>query len=327
MADWGGIRGIIDAGRRFGVTSHVYPDGDAIGSTLAMLRLLRAMGRSATGVMPSPVPDTYRFLPGAQALRSYRPVHDAVLGAADALFVLDASTNDRLGALDEASRRLRVPRVCIDHHPGNTVDAETRLVDTGACSTAQLIYELYEACGQTIDRSSALALYTGIHTDTVSFNFLGTDAVTHEIAAVLLRQGVDPKSAWLKIYGNESPALLRLAGATLSGLQTAAGGRIAWMAIRERDWRRLRVDPRATESFTRYPLTIRGVGVIVVFCEEERTRVRVSLRALDRTDVGAVARLFDGGGHRTSAGALIYAPLGTVVRRVIGALRRSKGGR
>ena len=72
MADWGGIRGIIDAGRRFVVTSHVYPDGDAIGSTLAMLRLLRAMGRSATGVMPSPVPDTYRFLPGAQALRSYR---------------------------------------------------------------------------------------------------------------------------------------------------------------------------------------------------------------------------------------------------------------
>lgn len=327
MGDWTRVRRIIGTGRSFVVTSHIYPDGDSIGSTVALLRLLAATGKRSTGILPSPVPEAYRFLPGTGALRTYRPGCDSLLAAADAVFLLDASTDDRLGALDEATRRLGVRRVCIDHHPGNTVEAETRVVDARACSTAQLIHALYRACGVPIDRAAALALYAGIHTDTVSFNFLGTDAVTHEIAADLIRRGVDPKSAWLGLYGHESPRLLRLAGLTLAGLRTAARGRIAWMTVRELHWRRLRVDPRETEGFTRYPLTIRGVGVIAVFCEEGRTRIRVSLRALDRTDVGAIARAFGGGGHRTSAGAVILDPLDTAVRRVIGALRRERRGR
>jgi phosphoesterase RecJ-like protein len=324
VKNWTRVRTIIEAGRAFVVTSHVYPDGDSIGSTLAFLRLLKAMGKRAAGIMPSPVPESYHFLPGAALLRTYRPGHDASLAAADAVFMLDASTNDRLGALDAATRRLHSRRICIDHHPGNTVDAETRAVDPGACSTAQLIYELYGACGVRIDRATALSLYTGIHTDTVSFNFLGTNAVTHEIAADLLRRGVDPKSAWLKMYGHDSPRLLRLAGLTLAGLHTAARGHIAWMTIRERHWRRLRVDPKGTESFTRYPLTLQGVDVIAVFCEEGRERIRMSLRALDRTDVGEIARSFGGGGHRTSAGAMVSEPLACVVSRVIRRLSRQR---
>lgn len=324
MTDWTRVRRIIDAGRHFVATSHLYPDGDSIGSTVAILRLLAAMGKRAAGIIPSPVPEAYRFLPGAGSLRAYRPGHDSLIAAADAVFLLDSSTNDRLGALDGATRRLGARRICIDHHPGNTVDAETRVVDARACSTAQLVYELYGACGIPVDRPAALALYAGIHTDTVSFNFLGTNAVTHEIAADLVRRGVDPKSAWLGLYGHDSPRLLRLAGLALAGLRTAARGRIAWITVRERHWRRLRVDPGETESFARYPLTIRGVGVIAVFCEEGRRRVRVSLRALDRTDVGEIARAFGGGGHRTSAGALILEPLDTVVRRIVGALRRER---
>jgi bifunctional oligoribonuclease and PAP phosphatase NrnA len=327
VKDWTRVRAIIESGRAFVVTSHIYPDGDSIGSSVAFLRLLRAMGKKSAGIMPSPIPASYRFIPGAGSLRTYRSGLDSLIAAADAVFMLDASTNDRLGELDAATRRLGVRRVCIDHHPGNTVDAETMAVDAGACSTAQLIYELYGACGVGIGRAAALALYTGIHTDTVSFNFLGTNAVTHEIAADLLRRGVDPKSAWLRMYGHDSPRLLKLAGLTLAGLQTTARGRIAWMEVRERHWRRLGVDPRETESFTRYPLTIRGVGVIAVFCEEGRARIRLSLRALDRTDVGTIARSFGGGGHRTSAGALVLAPLNTVVRGVIGALRRERMGR
>ncbi|MEI6632798.1 MAG: DHH family phosphoesterase [Chlamydiota bacterium] len=327
MTDWTRVREIIESGRAFVATSHVYPDGDSIGSSVAFLMLLGAMGKKSAGIMPSPVPKSYRFLPGAGSLRTYRPGLDSLIAAADAVFMLDASTNDRLGVLDAATRRLGVRRVCIDHHPGNTVDAETRAVDAGACSTAQLIYELYGACGRRIGRAAALALYAGIHMDTVSFNFLGTNAVTHEIAADLLRRGVDPKSAWLEMYGHDSPRLLKLAGATLAGLQTTARGRIVWMTVRERHWRRLRVDPRETESFTRYPLTIGGVDVIAVFCEEGRARIRVSLRALGRTDVGKIARSFGGGGHRTSAGALVLAPLDTVVRGVIGALRRERMGR
>lgn len=324
MADWKRLTRLIARGRRFVVVSHIYPDGDAVGSSLAMLRLLRAMGKRAVAFLPSPVPPVYRFLDRRGDLRAYRKNDEPRLAGADAVMILDSSTDDRLDALYEAIKRIRVPRVCIDHHPGNSVTAELKLVDTGACSTCQMIYELYHACTQGIDKATAEALYTGIHTDTVSFNFLGTTARTHEIAADLLRRGVDAKQTWTHIYGNDSPRLMKLAGVTLAGLQTADRGRIAWITVTRRQWRRMGVSPRDTESFTRYPLTIRGVGVIILFCEEGPRQVRVSLRALDRTDVGRIARSFGGGGHQTSAGVTLMEPLARAVAIVLRALRRGR---
>lgn len=318
------IKKIIRDGTVFALTTHIYPDGDAIGSMIAYLRLLKSMKKRARAVIPSPVPPRYRFLDRKGDLLVYRKKYDPLIAGADALFILDSSTNDRLGPIYEVARRSGVRRVCIDHHPGNTVEAETKFVDIGACSTAQLIYELYLACGREIGRDAAIALYTGIHTDTVSFNFLGTTAHTHEIVADLLRRGVDPKEAWLRMYGNDSPRVLKLAGMTLKGLRTAARGRIAWVVIRESQWRRLRVNPFETESLTRYPLTARGVGVIALFCEEGKRQVRVSLRALDSTDVGEIARALGGGGHSTSAGVRLEEPLPQAVRRIIKALMRRK---
>jgi phosphoesterase RecJ-like protein len=326
VTDWSRIKLIISGGRTFAVTSHTYPDGDAIGSTIAFLRLLRKMGKNARALTPSGVPPAYRFLDRRGELSFYKKEHDRFLMRADALFILDSSTNDRLGPLYHAAKRLGVRRVCIDHHPANTVDAEVKVVNTTACSTAQLVYELYRAFSQEIGKDTAEALYTGIHTDTVSFNFLGTDARTHEITADLLRRGVDPKETWVRIYGNDSSGMLRLAGVTLSRLRTADAGRVAWLTIAERDWRRHGVRPRDTESFTRYPLTIKSVGAIAVFCEERRDRIRVSMRALDNTDVSAIARSFGGGGHRTSAGAIVHGPLGRVVRDVLSRIKRRRRG-
>jgi len=316
------VRKVIDNGTVFVLTTHIYPDGDAIGSTVAHLRLLRSMKKRAVAIIPSPIPPIYRFLDRKGDLLVYRRKHDLLIAGADALFILDSSTNDRLGPIYEVARRSGVRRVCIDHHPGNTVEAEVTLVEVNACSTAQLIYELYLACGCEIGRDAAIALYTGMHTDTVSFNFLGTTARTHEIVADLLSRGVDPKEVWLQIYGNDSPRLLKLAGITLAGLRTAAKGRIAWVVVREPQLRRLRVNPSETESFTRYPLTIKGVGVIALFCEEGKRQVRVSLRALDSTDVGKIARALGGGGHSTSAGVRMEEPLPRVVRKIIKALMR-----
>ncbi len=318
------VRKIIDNGKVFVLTTHIFPDGDAIGSTVAYLLLLRSMKKRAVAVIPSPLPPIYRFLDRNGDLLVYRKKHDRLIEGADALFILDSSTNDRLGPIYEVARRSGVRRVCIDHHPGNTVDAEVKLVHVDACSTAQMIYELYLACGCEIGRDAAIAIYSGIHTDTVSFNFLGTTARTHEIVADLLSRGIDPKEAWLQIYGNDSPRLLKLAGMTLAGLRTAGGGRIAWVVVRKAQLGRLRVNPAETESFTRYPLTIKGVGVIVLFCEEGERQVRVSLRALDNTDVGEFARALGGGGHSTSAGVRMEEPLQIVVRKIIRALVRRK---
>lgn len=324
MATLADVKKIITNGRAFVLTTHVHPDGDAIGSTMACLHLLRSMKKRAVAVIPSRVPSRYRFLDRKGDLLVYRKGHDSLIAKADALLILDSSTNDRLGPIYDAARSSGVRRVCIDHHPGNVVDAEVKWVEVDACSTSQLIYALFGACGREIGRDVALALYTGIHTDTVSFNFLGTTARTHEIAADLLRRGVDPKEAWVKIYGNDSPNLLRLTGSALAGLRTSDGRRIAWIVVREAEMKRLRVMPSETESLTRYPLTIEGVGVVVLFCEEGKKRVRVSLRALDRTDVGKIARSLGGGGHRTSAGVEMDEPLPRVIRKVIGELKKIK---
>jgi phosphoesterase RecJ-like protein len=318
------VKKIIDTGKAFVLTTHIYPDGDAIGSTMAYLHLLRSMKKRVAAVIPSPMPPRYRFLDKKGDLLVYRKKYDSLITKADALFILDSSTNDRLGPIYDVARRSGIKRACIDHHPDNTVEAETKWVEAGACSTAQLIYELYLACGREIGRDVALALYTGMHADTVSFNFLGTTARTHEIVADLLSCGVDPKEAWVKIYGHDSPGLLRLAGATLQGLRMSDGGRIAWMVVRESEMRRLRVTPSETELFTRYPLTIENVGVVLLFCEEGVKSVRVSLRALDKTDVGKIARSLGGGGHRTSAGVELEEPLPVVIRKVIRKLTATK---
>jgi len=324
MSDWKAVRRIIARQRRFVVTTHLYPDGDAIGSSIALLRLLRAMGKSADALLPSPVPTVYRFLKGWSWLRPFRRAHKGLLSGADAIFILDSSTNDRLGALYEAMKDIEATRVCIDHHPDNSVSAEVKIIDTRACSTAQMVYDLFLGCRHKIDTHTAEALYTGIHTDTVSFNFLGTTARTHEIAADLLAKGVDAKHAWTKIYGNETPGLLKLAGLVLSGLHTADHGRIAWTTVTRKQWQRLRVSPRDTESFTRYPLTLHKVGVIAFFCEEAESRIRVSLRALDKTDVGRIARAFGGGGHQTSAGVTLREPLSRAIVMILRAIERGK---
>ncbi|MCX6355236.1 MAG: bifunctional oligoribonuclease/PAP phosphatase NrnA [Candidatus Aureabacteria bacterium] len=324
MSDWKAVRRIIARGRRFVVTTHLYPDGDAVGSSIALLRLLRAMGKSAGALLPSPVPAMYRFLRGESWLRTYRRTHEKLLSSADVIFILDSSTNDRLGALYETMQQIESTRICIDHHPNNSVSAELKVIDTRACSTAQMVYDLFHACGLKIDTHTAEALYTGIHTDTVSFNFLGTTARTHEIAADLLAKGVDAKRAWTKIYRNDTPGLLKLAGLVLSGLHTADRGRIAWTTVTRKQWQRLRVNPRDTESFTRYPLTLHKVGVIAFFCEEAERRVRVSLRALDKTDVGRIARAFGGGGHQTSSGVTMREPLSRAIAMIIRAIERGK---
>ncbi len=319
--NWDRIKNVIAGAENIVVTTHVYPDGDSIGSSVAFLNLLGKMKKKAVSINPASVPQTYRFLDRGENLLVYSEQHRAIISKADAIFILDTSSNDRLGPLWEMVSRSGVRRVCIDHHPDNSVEADLKLVDPGACSTAQLIYELYRSTGAEIDKSTAEALYTGIHTDTVSFNFLGTDARTHEIAAHLLRIGVDPKKTWLKIYGNDTPELLKLTGIALSGLSTTDDGRIAWLTVKRDQWEKLGVSPWGTEALTRYPLTIKGVKVIAVFCEEGENRVRVNLRALDDTDVGLIVKSFGGGGHRTSAGATINKPLELVVKEVIGTLQ------
>lgn len=324
MVDWSKVKDIIRGGRRFAVTSHIYPDGDAVGSTIAFVHLLRGMGKRIVAINPSPIPPIYRFLDRGCDILVYNEECDRLLAESEALFILDSSSNDRLGPLYDVAERLGLRRVCIDHHPDNTVDAAVRIVDTRACSTAQLVHELYIELGMEIGRDAAEALYAAIHTDTVSFNFLGTDARTHEIAADLLRRGVDPKKAWTKIYGNNSLSHLKLAGITLSNLHTANGGWIAWLTVSRDQWRVLGIHPHETEAFTRFPLTLKGVGVIAVFCEEKRNRTRVSLRALDDTNVGRIARSFGGGGHRTSAGATVNAPLERVVKEVIESLKTAR---
>jgi phosphoesterase RecJ-like protein len=286
-----------------------------------MYSLLKQLGKKPFVLHPAPVPEQFKGLDKKHVIRLYTPSCRSRVVSADALFILDASSDDRIGALHSVSREEGLPRICIDHHPENTVEATVKRVDATACSTAQLIYELYRSYRLPVKKKVAEALYAGIHTDTVSFNFLGTNARTHEIVADLLGCGVDPKTMWKRLYGNESPGFLRLAGNSLARLKTDESGRIAWLTVRRKQLRRFRVRAGETEAFARYPLTLRGVGIVAIFCEEAVRRVRVSLRALDATDVGRIARGLGGGGHKTSAGVTLREPLAVVVPLVIRALR------
>ena len=304
---WGELKKRIEGGERFLLTTHILPDGDAIGSELALARFLREKGKSVSIVNPDGVPRNFAFMVEDGEVELFSPA--LVKGPWDAVFVLDTGSPDRLGGMAEVVKSLSSFKVVIDHHERNDVEADLKIVSTAACSTAELIYGFIRESGGRVGKEIALPLYVALHTDTVSFNFLGTNATTHRIVGDLLEAGLDPASIYEKVYMRDSWEHIRKVGSALTLVESAFDGRVAVMKIPREFIASGEITPYETESYTRYPLTIEGVRIVVLFYEVARGRTRVGLRALGDVDVGLLATKHGGGGHSTAAGVVLESPL------------------
>lgn len=297
------IEGVIREKDRFLLVTHVNPDGDGIGSEIALHRYLIGLGKTSTIVNGHPTPLNYHFLDNGLEVSVFdASIHESIISEVDAIFVLDISNWDRLGRCGQPVRESGALKICIDHHISNNKFADINLIDEGASSTGELVYRLITDMGGEITREIAEPLYVSIITDTGSFRFSNTNSRSHAIAAHLVDVGVNPKEIYTSIYENSSIGRIKLLGLALSELKMAADGRIAWVTITREMMEKTGTQPQECEGFVDYLRLLKDVEVFLIFIEVNRDRTKVSLRSRGLVDVNKIAGQFGGGGHQHAAG-------------------------
>jgi phosphoesterase RecJ-like protein len=288
-------------GERFLLTTHEGPDGDALGSLLAMHHLLGQLGKDSVMFLAAkefPLPIEYRFLPLEEVF------HEAPADMADRVVVfLDCGNIDRMPLdflRDDGVRMLN-----IDHHHDNTRFGDVNLVDTGASSTAEIVYGLALQLGVEITPEMASALYVGLVTDTGRFMYENTDADTHRIAAALIEAGVDVNDTYRRLYEHVPLEKLRLVARALDAIERPCDG-LAITYITEADYEETGSGEEMTEGIIDFLRSLEGVRVAAVIRElgsRGNAARKVSLRSSgDGVDVSAIAREQGGGGHVRAAG-------------------------
>lgn len=279
------------------IGSHVEPDGDAVGSTLGLASALTLAGIDAGVVLASGsgCPSTYAFLPGSDR---YRDPDD--FEAPDVFVSLDSPALHRLGRAEPLARSART-LIAIDHHPDASADGHINVLDPEAAATGCLVWRLLPHLGVTADRATADCLYAALLTDTGRFSYGNTTPHTLRTAADLVDAGAHPHEIYAAIYETRSPGAQLLLGRTLERIALANGGQIAYAWIDGNDFTETGARPEEAENLIEYVRALGGVRAVFLAKVNGGT-VRVSLRAKDETDVGAIARGFGGGGHRAAAG-------------------------
>ncbi len=298
---------LLMAHDRFVLTTHVNPDGDALGSELALASWLRERGKHVTTINCSTTPAVYRFLdPDGSAIQIYDPaIHDATLAAAGVIILVDANHPDRTRQMRQAFEKSRALKICIDHHLDPGPFADHYFIDTDATSTGEVLYNLLDLeHDRTMTAGCARALYCAIMTDTGSFRFPRTDPAIHRITAHLLEAGADPVAIYDEVYNRWSTGRIRLLGETLSSLRLTGNERIASVAITREMFARTGTIEEDTDNFTSYPMSILGVEIGIVFVEVPEG-TKMSFRSRGDIPVNLLAREFGGNGHKNAAGARV----------------------
>lgn len=292
---------------------HKNPDGDALGSQLALLLALQQLGKTVTAHNLDPVPVVYRFLPASDRINHGRPVS----GRYDVLVVLDADP-PRTGLFDGVYPASLL--VNIDHHVTNPRIWPNTWLDADASATGEMVYALIRRLGVRIDREIALCLFTAIFTDTGSFRYTSTTSAALRIAADLLEQGVDPWLVAQNVYESYEFNRLKLMGLVLSGLERNSNGKVAWVVVSENNYQNTGTSAEDTENFVNFVRSIVGVEVAVLFRQTARNQYKVSLRSKGKVDLSDLAKSLGGGGHRNASGCVLDGGFEEVRRTVINAV-------
>ena len=289
-------------GGSFLLSSHAHPDGDAIGSEVALARILRSIGRSATIWNVDPAPATYAGVIGNTAIHVGRTPPRGFPDDFDLVVPLECPRLDRTG-LEQALGQL--PILNMDHHPGNRLYGAANWVDTKAPAVAEMVLRLAHALDAPVDAATATALYLGLSTDTGSFRFSNATPRAFDAASELVRLGARPEriAGWL--YESQPPGAVRLLGEVLGTLELHGDERIASVRLDLDMFERAGAAAADSEGLIDYPRSIRGVEAAALFRERPEGDIKVSLRSRGRVDVGAIASRRGGGGHRNAAGCLI----------------------
>lgn len=310
MQDAAAAKALVSNSEQIAVIAHIRPDGDALGSLLALGESLQLKGKRVAMIISDGVPHRFQFLPGADQIVSDLPDEEYLLVAVD---VADS------GRLALSSALEGQPDINIDHHPTNTRFAKLNLVDKSAASTTQVIYELAEQLDLPINRGIATNLLAGLLTDTIGFRTQSVDARALRMAADLLEMGAPLADLYQKTIISRKFEAVRYWGTGLSNLHREDG--LIWASLNVTDRESASYSGADDADLTDLLTSIDDMQIVVVLVELSRSSVKVSWRSTSGIDVAALAEQFGGGGHVAAAGATLEGTLQEVEQRVIAATR------
>jgi phosphoesterase RecJ-like protein len=301
------ITAALEGSKNVLVTTHVRPDGDALGSLSAMVLALRAKGVACNSLLLSHWPTKYAFLkdelgiPYFDAEKAWPA--DLDLSSYDTLLVVDTGTWSQLPGLKEKLEGFAGRKIVIDHHLTQESWADLRLVVKDAAAAVEIVAELIETWGLKFDKAIATALFVAVTTDTGWFQFSNTRPYTLRLGALLLEAGVDMDAIYKRLYQAERQERVRLQTRAMQSLELLDEGRLAVMTLRKKDFAESQANVPDTENLINVPMQIGSVEVSVLVTEPiDFGPVRVSLRSKGKVNVSKFAEQFGGGGHARAAG-------------------------
>lgn len=304
---------LIEAKRKFAITSHVRPDGDSLGSSLGLYWLLRALDKDVEVIMRDPVPHAYQKLPGSQDVRVI-PAADAPYSA---VFVIECSDVKRPGLIDLEKQFV----VNIDHHATTAPFGAINWIDSTASACGEMIYNLAKALGVRVTKEIAECVYTALITDTGSFHYSNTTERTFKVASELLKTGVKPAKTAEAVFASYPWSRIQLMGAVLSTARRDSSGKVALLRHSLEMQAKADASDEDADGFVNYPLTVGEVEAVAMLKECEPGVYRTSLRSKGEVNVAKVAEKFGGGGHRNAAGCTLRGTWEEAEERIIALLQ------
>ncbi len=297
---------LIKNHKNFVITSHVNPDGDSIGSEIALFKYLSKQGKNVSVINYSRTPDNYLFLDNSNIIQKFdENLHKQVISGADVIFILDTNEYSRLRTMAPLIKMSQAKKICIDHHLGESNGFDYYLSDIDSPSTGEILFKMFSLNGSfKLDKDIAVPLYTAIMTDTGSFRFPRTDSETHLITAKLIELGADPVIIFSEVYDRAPLGRIRLLSRFLSNIKTAFEDRLAYCHIFVRDFEETGTNVFDTEGFSHHLMSIDSVQIGIILTQTPRG-IKVSFRSKGDIYVNLLAKEFGGGGHMNAAGAWI----------------------
>lgn len=318
--DWPRFCELIHSGTRFLLTSHIRPDGDSIGSELAMRMILRSLGKEVRIINAHATPPALCFLDPESEIRAFAELSEeerAWIETINVIMSLDTSSWAQLGEMGEVFRNCKARKIVLDHHTiGNDLGAEM-FVNPASEATGALVFSAAKALNVALTPGIAVSLFVAIATDTGWFRFSSVRAETFRIIAEVIEAGAQPDEIYRELYENESLGRMRLIGRTLEKIESYMDGKIVCTWIELSDFEQAGALASDSEDIVNMSLQIAGTKFAVILVEQKSGGFKISFRSRCDLDCSRIASFFGGGGHKRAAGASIVAPLKEAKEKVL----------
>ena len=316
------IKKLLETPKKIAIIPHRSPDGDAMGSTLALYHFLLKLNHMPTVIAPNDFPNFLAWLPASETVLIYendKPNTTKILNEAEIVFTLDFNALHRTGEMEHVLNKLSVPMIMIDHHQKPDDYATYTYSNTAFGSTCEMIYNFISFLGkkELIDKTVATCIYTGIVTDSGSFRFPSTTSTTHQIVSELIEKEIENSEIHTHLFDNNSYNRLQLLGRALQNMKVIPEYKTSYIALSQKELDEFHYEKGDTEGIVNYGLTIKGIVFAAIFIEHrDENIIKISFRSQGNFDVNQFARdNFNGGGHINAAGGKSYLSMTETIKK------------